>query len=89
MERGQEIGRRAQELYPKGILVAKEDGKSPAQITQHLIATPSTETLFEAAFDAGPLTAKADILRREGGGWHVLEVKSKFSNTANMKELGR
>jgi hypothetical protein len=87
MEQGQEIGNRAQELYPDGILVVKGDGKSALQITEDLISNPSIETLFEAAFAAGPFTAKADILRREDGRWHVLEVKSKFSNTGDMKEL--
>jgi hypothetical protein len=87
MEQGQEIGKRAQKLYPDGILVVKRDGKSALQITEDLISNPSTETLFEAAFAAGPFTAKADILRREGGKWHALEVKSKFSNTGDMKEL--
>ena len=87
MEQGQEIGKLAQELYPEGILVVRRDGKTALQITEDLISNPSTETLFEAAFAAGPFTVKADILRREYRNWHALEVKSKFSNTGDMKEL--
>lgn len=87
MEQGQEIGCLARELYPRGILVSKRDGKTAAEITQDLIADPAIETLFEAAFRAGPLVARADILRRQNGAWHVLEVKSSFSNTNKIQEL--
>jgi uncharacterized protein DUF2779 len=87
MEQGQDIGRLARELYPNGIFVSKRDGKTPAQITQDLIADATSETLFEAAFHAAPFVAKADILRRHDGAWHVLEVKSTFSNTSKIKEL--
>ena len=87
MEQGQKLGSLARELYPNGILVSKRDGKTAAEITQTLIADASIETLFEAAFGAGPLVARADILRRQEGAWHVLEVKSSFSDTSQIKEL--
>src|SRR5665213_798804 len=87
MEQGQEIGSLARELYPHGILVSKRDGKTPAEITQDLIADASIETVFEAAFRAGRLVARADILRRQGGAWHVLEVKSCFSEANKILEL--
>jgi len=87
MEQGQEIGTLARELYPDGILLSKTDGKSAAEITQDVIADRSIETLFEGAFGAGPFVAKADILRRQDDAWHILEVKSNFSDTSDMKEL--
>src|ERR1017187_3019445 len=87
MEQGQEIGSLARELYPQGILVSKRDGKTAAEITQDLIADASIETLFEAAFTAGPLVARADILKRQDGAWHLLEVKSSFSDTNKIEEL--
>jgi len=87
MEQGQEVGRIARELDQKGLFVLARDGKTPAEVTQVLIADASIDTLFEAAFRSGPFVAKADILKRRGAGWHVLEVKSSFSDTGRIKEL--
>ena len=87
MEQGQEVGALARELYPGGTLVSKRDGKTAVEITQDLIADAANETIFEAAFHAGAFVAKADILRRQDGAWHVLEVKSSFSDTSKIKEL--
>ncbi len=87
MEQGLEIGSRARELYPNGIVVATSGGRSPAEITQELIADPSIETLFEAALEVSPFVARADVLKRQGEAWHVLEVKSNFSDTSEMTGL--
>jgi hypothetical protein len=87
MEQGQDVGSLARKLYPNGILVSRTDGKTTADVTQDLIADGAIETLFEAAFHAGPFVAKADILRRQNGAWHVLEVKSSFSDTKKTEDL--
>lgn len=87
MEQGQEIGALARKLYPQGIFVTGKNGKSPAQVTQDLMADPATNTLFEATILAAPFIAKADIIRRENGGWHVMEVKSSFSDTGSIDGL--
>jgi hypothetical protein len=87
MEQGQEVGALARELYPGGTLVSKRDGKTAVEITQDLMADAANATIFEAAFHVGPFVAKADILRRQDGAWHALEVKSSFSDTSKIKEL--
>lgn len=87
MEQGQEIGALARKMYPGGILVTPHDGKTVYETTGELIADPGISTLHEAAFTSGPFVAKADILQRDGDSWHVLEVKSSFSDTASMAEL--
>jgi predicted RecB family nuclease len=87
MEQGQEIGRLARELYPQGVLISQRHGKTPAEITRDMTVDTSFEILFEPTFAAGPFVAKADILKREGGGWHVLEVKSSFSDTGEIQFL--
>jgi hypothetical protein len=87
MQQGQELGALARELYPGGILVSKADGKSPAEITKEIIADGTKQALFEATVVAGPFVAKADILQRQNGAWHLLEVKSRFSDTGNIQEL--
>jgi hypothetical protein len=87
MEQGQEIGALARKLYPDGILVAGKNGKSAAEVTHDLMADKGTNTLFEATVRNTPFTAKADILRREESAWHVMEVKSSFSDTRNLDAL--
>jgi hypothetical protein len=87
MKQGQEVGVLARELYPNGILVSQGHGKSAAVVAQDFIADASIETLFEATFSAGPFVTKADILTRLAGEWHVLEVKSSFSDTNNIGDL--
>jgi hypothetical protein len=87
MEQGLEIGALAQQLFPGGVTVSNLDMNSAARVTADLLAAPSTGTLFEAAFVADKFVARADILKREQGGWHVLEVKSSFSDSSGMKDL--
>ena len=43
-------------------------------------------TVYEAAFRAGTLIAKVDILGRDGGGWNVIEVKSSFPESSKMDD---
>jgi len=85
MLQGQEIGRLARQLYSGGILLSRANGKSAAEVTQDL--QTDAPALFEATAEVGPFVAKADILKRDGAGWHVLEVKSSFSDTKNISEL--
>jgi hypothetical protein len=87
MEQGREIGALAQELFPGGVFVSNIGTKTSAQVTTELLNVPSTDTLFEAAFAVDKFVVRADILKREHGGWHVFEVKSSFSDTTSIKEL--
>jgi hypothetical protein len=86
MRQGQEIGALACKLYSSGVLVMPKNGEPATAVTQQLIAQ-RVETIFEAAFSTGPFVAKADILRRADGAWHVLEVKSSFSDTVSLDHL--
>lgn len=85
MEQGQEIGALARKFYPGGVMAF--GGKPPAEITRDLVADETKDTIFEAEVLAAPFVAKADILRREAGGWHVMEVKSSFSDTSSLDDL--
>jgi predicted RecB family nuclease len=87
MEQGREIGTLARELFPGGTIVSELDVKKAAQVTAELLNAPSTVTLFEAAFVADKFVARADVLKREQNGWHVLEVKSSFPDTNGIKDL--
>jgi Domain of unknown function(DUF2779) len=86
MKQGQEIGCLARKLYPHGVLVSGANLSSVAELTQKLIADGPNE-IFEATFLAGRFVAKADILRKQEGAWHIQEVKSRFSDTKKLGEL--
>ncbi len=87
MQQGQEIGSLARKLYPDGVMIPATSGKTAAQATQELIADGAKQTFFEATVLAAPFVAKADILRRHNGAWHVLEVKSRFADNDRLDEL--
>ncbi|MCH7917941.1 MAG: DUF2779 domain-containing protein [Planctomycetes bacterium] len=87
MKQGREVGELAQQLYPGGILIGETETNAAAQVTQGLITGGNTDILFEATFQSEGFVAKADILKREPDGWHVLEVKSSFSDTQKIPAL--
>jgi len=86
IKEGQEIGRRAHSLFPDGILVSDRNIKSAVQRTQELIEDPDVNVIFEAAFIADGFVARADILKREGSGWHLLEVKASLNDKPELVE---
>jgi predicted RecB family nuclease len=85
MEQGILVGQLAHRLFPDGKPVCPSPGKAAAEVTSELLAS-GQKTLFEAAFVAGKLIAKADIITRAPGGFQILEVKSSFSDTKKIKE---
>ncbi len=87
MEQGREVGELARQLFPDGHLVTRRDGRNAEDETQTLLGNESVTTLFEPAFVDGLLAARADILTREDGHWHLLEVKSSFSDKDDLKPL--
>jgi CRISPR/Cas system-associated exonuclease Cas4 (RecB family) len=87
MQQGQEIGALARKLYPDGVMIPATSGKTAAQTTQNVIADGAKQSFFEATASAAPFVAKADILRRHDGAWHVLEVKSRFADNDRLDEL--
>ena len=50
MEQGIEIGRRARELYPEGILVDEQDIASATEKTKSLMDDPNVSVIFEGTF---------------------------------------
>jgi CRISPR/Cas system-associated exonuclease Cas4 (RecB family) len=80
IEQGIEIGKRARELYPDGLLINEKNPLSAARKTQYLMNDAGVSTIFEGTFVDDHLIAKADILRREKDGWHMIEVKSGLND---------
>lgn len=86
MQQGQEIGELARTFLGPGVLVQAEGNQDVYERTQALTAEED-RPLFEAAFRDDLLVAKADGLIRLEAGWHVVEVKSSFSDTNKMADL--
>ncbi len=84
MDEGEKIGGMARSLFPDGLLV---QGDLNGDLTLQFIANPATTTIFEAAFHADGFIAKADILRRDSSGWHIIEVKASLEDTAQLDHL--
>ncbi len=80
IDEGIEVGKRADQLYPGGVLV-KWAGRLGTVNTQRLMNDPSVPAIFGATFHIdGYNTTWADILVRNGNGWRVVEVKSSLFN---------
>jgi predicted RecB family nuclease len=79
MEAGSEIGRRAQVLFPGGVLVddAPWEHDQAVARTRGLVADPSVSAIFEAAFFHEGVRVRVDVLERlPDGTWGLREVKS-------------
>ncbi len=77
---GHAVGEIARQQFPGGILI--EHGDDPGQAlveTRRWIRQEGDLTLFEPAFQVGGVYMRADILRRQGGIWELIEVKSSTS----------
>ncbi len=84
IEQGAEIGRRARTLYSEGVLVQARSFAKSVEQTLALMRDNKTSVLFEAAFQVGDYVAKADILKRKGKGWHLIEVKSDTNDKPEL-----
>lgn len=88
IDQGIEIGKKARELFPAGILVREESNELAAAKTAALMADPLVTVIFEATFQYADYTAKSDILIRNNGAWELVEVKSKTEKiTEKRKDL--
>lgn len=80
MEQGMEIGKRARELYPDGVLIVDTNIASASEKTKSLIDDSNVSTLFEGTFLIDGFIAKADILKRKNDCWQMIEVKSSVND---------
>jgi hypothetical protein len=76
IDQGIEIGVKARELFPEGVLIEQKATEEAAQKTQELLINPAIPVIFEATFLHGEYAAKADILIRTKNGWELIEIKS-------------
>jgi len=80
IEQGIEIGRRARELYPNGLLIHDMDITSASKKTKSVMSDPNVSIILEGAFLIDGFVARADILKRRGKGWQLIEVKSSVND---------
>jgi len=80
IEQGLDIGKRARELYPDGFLVNDRNIVSASAQTKALMQNQDVKVIFESTFWVDGYAAKADILKREDSGWHLIEVKSSIND---------
>ncbi len=80
IEQGIDIGRRSHSLYPSGLLISEPKMAAAVARTSQAIKDARAATIFEGAFLTGGFAARADILRRSGSGWHLIEVKSNLND---------
>ena len=76
---GHEIGRRAHELFPGGVLVSQPpwEHRQAIRQTRALLADPNVPALFEAAFEHDGVRIRVDVLERLAGGrFGLREVKA-------------
>lgn len=84
IEQGAEIGRRARQLYPNGILLDEKALNLAAEKTAALLADKRQAVIFEATFLIDGYVTRADVLRRKKKGWHLVEVKSSANDKPEL-----
>lgn len=76
MEQGLDVGCRARDIFPGGELINISDNQKAYDLTNEKLNDKDVQTLYEATFCPGGYVAKADIIKRNANGWHLIEVKS-------------
>jgi len=84
IEQGAEIGRRARQLYPNGILLDEKTLNAAAEKTATLLADKRQTVIFEATSLIDGYVTRADILHRKKKGWHLVEVKSSANDKPEL-----
>ena len=82
MEMGEEVGKRAHQLFPSGVLVAEEHWRHAEAMsrTKELLRDPNVPAIFEAAFEHEGVRIRVDVLERLGDGrFGLREVKASGS----------
>ena len=82
IEQGKEVHRRARSLFPGAAVIDEIRVDKAVEKTAELIKDKNNVAIIEPAFRVGGLVARADIIKREGDGWHLIEVKSSVNPKA-------
>ncbi len=80
MEQGNEIHKRARELFPDGLLIDNVNFERALRETKAATDASAGGIIFDGAFLNEMFTARADILKRVSNGWHLMEIKSSVND---------
>jgi ATP-dependent Lhr-like helicase len=86
LDEGRAVHELARSRYSGGVVPAGESFAELVARTRQLMRGPECRVIFEAAFETGGLTTRADILQRAGNGWHLTEVKSGTATSVGDQE---
>lgn len=91
MEAGNEVGRYARELFGEYIDVTVED-TSGLNLLEMIERTKEeiergTEVICEASFSYDKCYCAVDILKKDGNGWAIYEVKSSTANAEDVPQV--
>ena len=75
---GKEVGERARDLFPKGILISAKSPAISAKQTKIAIRDGAS-CIFEASFIFEDTWVRCDILQKDGNSWNLIEVKMSTS----------
>ena len=75
---GMEVGSLARRAFPGGVLVAADHNHLSDAIrnTRELVANSEVPAIFEATFEYSGVLVRVDVLKRNGKGFRLTEVKS-------------
>jgi len=80
MDQGLGVHQRARGLHSDGELVDEKNIAIAAEDTEKLMNNPNINVIMEGTFCYDGCVAKADVLKRIGEGWHLIEVKSNAND---------
>ncbi len=83
---GDQVGQKAREEFPNGILVHANSFTTALAETDRLIRL-GTKTLFEPAFTYDGIRIRADVLIRDGDEFNLYEVKSGLSPDEYIEDV--
>ncbi len=82
-KRGTDIGIFAQQLFPEGVDVTKDEKRNQEQFAHKtkILIEQGIQTIYEATFIYDGLLVMVDILHKQEGKWVAYEVKSSLKIT--------
>ncbi len=83
---GTRIGQKARDQFPNGQLISGINNQSVIATTRMALQKTQNGVFFEAAFEANDFIAKADIVRKIGTVYHIIEVKSSTEKDLSKSE---
>ena len=84
IDQGIAVGRRARKIFSNGKLIDDINLELAASNTSRALKDSNISIIFEGTFLVDSFVAKADIIKRNPKGWHLIEVKSNLNNKSEF-----